>query len=134
MSSSPPVLLITGANTGLGFETVKALCQSPKAYTILLSGRNLDKATAAVQDVRKEFPQSPSTVEAVQIDIEDDESISRAFEHVASQHGRLDVLINNAGPQGGTSLPRMQSADVVYRWRIRPTSPRLENDTARKVE
>ena len=107
MSSSPPVLLITGANTGLGFETVKALCQSPKAYTILLSGRNLDKATAAVQDVRKEFPQSPSTVEAVQIDIEDDESISRAFEHVASQHGRLDVLINNAGPQGGTSLPRM---------------------------
>ena len=95
--SSTPILLITGANTGLGFETVKALCQSSKAYTILLGGRSLDKATAAAQNARTEFPQSPSTITAVQIDIEEDESISRAFEHVASQYGRLDVLINNAG-------------------------------------
>lgn len=95
--TSNPVVLITGANTGLGFETVKVLCQSPKAYTILLGGRSLEKANAAVQEAKKEFPESRSGVTAVQVDIEDDDSISRLFEHVQKQYGRVDVLINNAG-------------------------------------
>lgn len=95
--ASSEILLITGANTGLGFETVRSLCQSSKAYTILLGGRSLEKARAAVESVRAEFPQSASTVQAIQIDIEDDDSISKAHEQVEQQHGRLDILINNAG-------------------------------------
>jgi NADP-dependent 3-hydroxy acid dehydrogenase YdfG len=55
--ASDPVILITGANTGLGFETVKSLCQSPKAYTILLGGRSIDKANAAAKEAQIEFPQ-----------------------------------------------------------------------------
>jgi NAD(P)-dependent dehydrogenase (short-subunit alcohol dehydrogenase family) len=95
--ASNQVLLITGANTGLGFETVKALYQSPKAYTILLGGRSLERANAAVQEAQREFPKSPSILTAVLIDIEDDDSISQLFEHVTNKYGRLDVLINNAG-------------------------------------
>lgn len=95
--ASNPVILITGANTGLGFETVKALCQSSKAYTILLGGRSLEKANAAAKQAQTEFRTTPSVLAAIQVDIEDDKSISQAFEHVASQYGRLDVLINNAG-------------------------------------
>jgi NAD(P)-dependent dehydrogenase (short-subunit alcohol dehydrogenase family) len=97
MASAAPVLLITGANTGLGFESVRALCRSSKAYTILVGGRNLEKAKAAVQEAQKEFSQTPSILIAFQVDIEDDNSIHRAFKHVASEYGRLDVLINNAG-------------------------------------
>jgi NADP-dependent 3-hydroxy acid dehydrogenase YdfG len=95
--ASNSILFITGANTGLGFETVKSLCQSPKAYTILLGGRSVDKAKAAVKEVQTQFPQTSSTVEPVQIDIEDDSSIAQAFDFVHRQYGRLDVLINNAG-------------------------------------
>jgi len=91
------IILITGANTGLGFETVKSLCQSSKAYTVLLGGRSTDKANAATKEVQTEFPKSPSVITTVQVDIEDDNSISQAFEHVAIQYGRLDVLVNNAG-------------------------------------
>jgi NAD(P)-dependent dehydrogenase (short-subunit alcohol dehydrogenase family) len=98
--ASNPIILITGANTGLGFETVRSLCHSPKAYTILLGGRNIEKANAAVKEVQTEFPRCPSVITAVQVDIEDDNSISRAFEHVATQYGRLDILINNAGKVG----------------------------------
>lgn len=95
--ASNPVLLITGANTGLGFETVKSLCQSSQPYTILLGGHSLEKANVAVQEAQNQFPTSSSILSAIQVDIEDDDSISQAFEHVENQYGRLDVLINNAG-------------------------------------
>jgi NAD(P)-dependent dehydrogenase (short-subunit alcohol dehydrogenase family) len=53
-----PVVLITGANTGLGLETVKALFRSSRAYTILLGTRNKDNADAAVRQLRAGFPNS----------------------------------------------------------------------------
>jgi NADP-dependent 3-hydroxy acid dehydrogenase YdfG len=102
--ASNSILFITGANTGLGFETVKSLCQSSKPYTILLGGRSLEKANAAVQEAQNLFPNSPSILKAVQVDIEDDDSISHAFEHVQNQYGRLDILINNAGRRYWTLL------------------------------
>jgi NADP-dependent 3-hydroxy acid dehydrogenase YdfG len=95
--ASNSVLFITGANTGLGFETVRSLCQSTKPYTILLGGRSIDKAKAAAKAAQTEFPRSLSKIEIVQIDIEDDQSISQAFEYISTKYGRLDILINNAG-------------------------------------
>lgn len=92
-----PVLLITGANAGLGYETVRSLCQSSQAYTILLGGRSFDKATAAAKKAQEEFPQTSSVIKTIQVDIEDDESISRSYEHVSKEDCRLDVLVNNAG-------------------------------------
>lgn len=94
---SSTIVLITGANTGLGLETVKSLCRSSSAYTILLGGRSLDKANAAAKEAREEYPDTASTIEPIQIDIEVDASISEAFENVESQYGRVDVLLNNAG-------------------------------------
>lgn len=96
-STSKPIILITGANTGLGYETVRSLCQSDKAYTILLGGRSINKANAAAKAAQAEFPKTSSVFATVQVDIEDDDSISQAFEHVSSKYGHLDVLINNAG-------------------------------------
>lgn len=96
-----PIILITGANTGLGFETVRSLYQSANAYTILLGGRSLEKANAAVQQVQTEFPHSASVAAALQVDIEDDDSISQAFQNVAKQYDHIDVLINNAGKEHG---------------------------------
>ncbi|EXJ72132.1 uncharacterized protein A1O5_04636 [Cladophialophora psammophila CBS 110553] len=94
------IVLITGANTGLGLETVKSLLQSSKkTYTILLGGRSLEKATAAAKQVKADFPQSQSVVTPVQIDIEDDQSIKTLFGNLEKNHGRLDVLVNNAGGQ-----------------------------------
>ena len=95
--ASNPVLLITGANNGLGLYTVKSLCRSKRAYTILLSGRNLEKANAAVKEVQQEFPGTLSTITCMQLDIEDDDSISEGLKFISNQYGRLDILINNAG-------------------------------------
>lgn len=95
--SSSTIVLITGGNTGLGLETVKSLCRSSKAYTILLGGRSIEKANAAAIKAREEYSDTASTIQPIQIDIEDDASIDRAFEEVSSKFGRVDVLLNNAG-------------------------------------
>jgi NADP-dependent 3-hydroxy acid dehydrogenase YdfG len=95
--ASFPILFITGANTGLGLETVKSLCQSSKGYTIILGGRYLAKAEAAIKEVQNTFPSSASTLEPVQINVEDDNSIETVFNYVTEKYGHLDVLINNAG-------------------------------------
>lgn len=91
------VILITGANTGLGFQIVRALCQSERAYSIIVGGRSLDKVENAINSVATEFPSSPSKLSALRIDIEHDPSIKAAFDTVDSNFGRLDALVNNAG-------------------------------------
>ncbi|KID74198.1 Short-chain dehydrogenase/reductase tropE [Metarhizium brunneum] len=91
------IILVTGANTGLGLEIVKALCGSIAQYEILLGGRSLDKAKAAVSEIVTSFPSASGRVTAIQVDVEDDDSIAAAFDTVKNKYGRLDVLVNNAG-------------------------------------
>ena len=95
--ASPKVVLVTGANNGIGYETVKALLQSDMAYHVLLGSRSLEKAKLAIETLRKECPESTNTVEAVQVDLTSDESIEKAFEQVKASPGHIDALINNAG-------------------------------------
>ncbi|KAJ6125009.1 hypothetical protein N7471_012326 [Penicillium samsonianum] len=89
------IIVITGANTGIGLETVKALYQSDQHYRILLGGRNLEKAQLACQNVTTEGTQN--TVEPFLVDVESDESIEAALDQIAAKYDRVDCLINNAG-------------------------------------
>ena len=95
--ASPKVVLVTGGNNGIGYETVKALLQSEKPYHILLGSRSLEKAKLAIETLHKECPESTNTVEVAQVDLTSDESIEKAFEQVKASPGHIDVLINNAG-------------------------------------
>ena len=94
---SSDLVLITGGNTGIGYETIKALFQSSKPYHVLLGTRTVSKGEDAIAKLKQEVPDSKSTVETVQIDIESDESIQKLYEFVEKKFGKVDVLINNAG-------------------------------------
>jgi NAD(P)-dependent dehydrogenase (short-subunit alcohol dehydrogenase family) len=94
---SSKVVLITGANTGIGYQIVRALCTSTHPYTIIVGGRSPPKVQEAITSVQKEFPDTKSNLSPIQIDIESDDSINQAFSEVKSKFGKLDVLVNNAG-------------------------------------
>jgi NADP-dependent 3-hydroxy acid dehydrogenase YdfG len=96
------IVLITGGNTGIGYETVKALYASPQAYTILMGSRSLDKAKDAISTLHDEISNSKSEVVPIQLDIEDDQSIEDAFQEVESKYKVVDTLINNAGTHEST--------------------------------
>jgi len=91
------VVLITGANTGIGYQIVRALASSVNPHEIIVAGRSLDKVQAAIDLAKAEFSSTSSKLHPLHVDLESDESINAAFEKVQTQFNRLDVLINNAG-------------------------------------
>ncbi|KAI9149986.1 Short-chain dehydrogenase/reductase tropE [Paramyrothecium foliicola] len=93
------VILITGANTGIGFETVKCLLESEKPYHVLLGSRSAPRGDDAIALATKTYPNTRSSLELVQIDVSEDKSINAAVELIKSKFGRLDALVNNAGAQ-----------------------------------
>ena len=92
-----PVVLITGANQGLGFEIVKALLRSGKPYHILIGSRSLQRGEEAIQNAHKEFPDTKSEFTPFRVDVSDDASIEGAFKTIQGKFSKIDVLINNAG-------------------------------------
>lgn len=83
--------LITGANRGMGFELAKEL--GLKGQHVLVGSRRFDDGAQAVASLEK----LGITAEVLVIDVANSESIKQAAASVASQHGYLDILINNAG-------------------------------------
>ena len=107
MASSRQVVLITGANTGIGYELVKALYNhASKGYDIIVGGRSLEKVEEAINSLKMANKESTSTLSPLQIDISSDESITKAFETISSSFDRVDVLVNNAGTYNKNVLLR----------------------------
>ncbi|KAK0748155.1 hypothetical protein B0T21DRAFT_380053 [Apiosordaria backusii] len=87
------IVLITGANQGIGFEIAKKLATEHKDYHVIMTGRRQAPLEQAVQSLKSQG----LSVEALVLDVTSDDSITSAVDHVNTTHGRLDVLINNAG-------------------------------------
>jgi NAD(P)-dependent dehydrogenase (short-subunit alcohol dehydrogenase family) len=96
------VAIVTGANTGIGYETARALAR--KGARVVLACRDLGKARAAVERIQAERP--AGSAEAQALDLSDLESVAAFAAAFTAANDRLDLLINNAGvmvpPQGRT--------------------------------
>ncbi|KAI0453506.1 putative short chain dehydrogenase/reductase [Xylaria acuta] len=98
MVSDKIVVLITGANSGIGLETVKALATTSSDFHVLLGCRSAEKGNRALDEIRTTLSDSmEGTVSVIQIDVCDQNSIVAAKEQIENQFGKLDILINNAG-------------------------------------
>jgi NAD(P)-dependent dehydrogenase (short-subunit alcohol dehydrogenase family) len=88
--------LVTGANKSIGFEVTKQLAQ--KGIYVYLGSRNLKNGIEAVNKLKTE---GINNVEAIQLDITNDESVKDARVIIGEKTKSLDILINNAGIYGG---------------------------------
>ena len=87
------VAVITGANTGLGFETAAALAEH--GAHVVLAVRNLDKGKDAATLISRRSPNA--SVALQELDLTSLDSIRAAADQLRSDNDRIDLLINNAG-------------------------------------
>lgn len=96
------VAIITGANSGLGYESSLALAR--KGATVVMGVRNLERGAAAEAEVKQAVPEADTVV--MQLDLGSLQSVRSFVEDFRSRFDRLDLLLNNAGvmapPRGET--------------------------------
>src|SRR3989338_4833125 len=85
------IVLITGCSSGFGLLTAARL--AAKGYMVVATMRDLKKEGNLTSEVNRRG----GAVEVLQMDVTDKLSVARAVEHVRMSHGRIDVLVNNAG-------------------------------------
>lgn len=97
------VAIVTGANSGIGYETAKAM--AAKGATVVMACRNLQKANPAAEQIREVDP--AGTVTVMTLDLGDLDSVQAFAAAFRAKYDRLDLLINNAGimmpPYGKTA-------------------------------
>ena len=87
------VIVITGANSGLGLESTRMLAS--KGATVVMACRSVDKAARAVAWVRERVPNA--LLDVMALDLGSLASIDTFAAALATKHPRVDVLMNNAG-------------------------------------
>lgn len=93
MSVKDKTVVVTGANTGIGFETAATL--AGEGAHVVLTARDAGKGAAAVAEIERRHPGSDVTV--MSLDLARLADVRRFASDLAGRYPRLDVLVNNAG-------------------------------------
>lgn len=90
---SGKTIIVTGGNSGLGFESVKVF--AGKGAEVIMACRSLEKGGKAKTEILKNIPEGK--IEVAELDLADLNSVHRFVKNFQQNHSRLDVLLNNAG-------------------------------------
>ncbi|KAJ5185173.1 hypothetical protein N7491_006955 [Penicillium cf. griseofulvum] len=101
--SEQTIILITGANSGVGYATTQTLVTHPNHH-VIMACRDLQKGQQALSEL--ESKNLKGTLSLLHLNVEDDTSITQAVNAVEKKFNRLDVLINNAGSAAPNSSGR----------------------------
>jgi 3-oxoacyl-[acyl-carrier protein] reductase len=93
--------LVTGGSQGIGETIARRLAGA--GATVLVAARNGEKAAAVAASI----VEAGGAAEAVRLDVADPASVSAVFKGIVERHGKLDVLVNNAGITDDGLLLRM---------------------------
>lgn len=92
-NSKGKTIIVTGGNSGLGFETIKQLAS--KEATLILAARNMDKGNKALHEIKSIYPDAMITL--MSLDLSDLNSVRSFADSFLEKFSQLDGLINNAG-------------------------------------
>ncbi len=90
MSSEKPVAFVTGGNMGIGLETSKQL--SEKGFSVVIGAFDFSEGEAVVAELKGQG----YDLSVIPLDLREKASIESAANTIRSDHGRLDVLVNNS--------------------------------------
>ena len=102
---SVPVILITGALTGIGRETAIAFARN--GAKLVVSGRRDELG----QQLAGELRSLGTEAEYIRADVRHDEDVKALVDQTVSRFGRLDVAVNNAGTEGAFGPITIQTAE-----------------------
>lgn len=97
-SQTGKVFIVTGGNSGVGFELVKLLYAANG--TIYIAARTPSKITSAIESLKTLYPSSTGTLKPLHLDLTDLSTVAPCVSSFLEQESRLDVLFNNAGISG----------------------------------
>jgi uncharacterized protein len=90
----PPVMLVTGASSGIGEAAARRLAREPGASLVLVARRE-ERLRALAASLAQSL--GSERVSFLAVDLVDEDAPETIRAHVAERHGRLDLLVNNAG-------------------------------------
>lgn len=90
---SGKLAVVTGANSGLGFETTKML--TARGARVVMGCRSVDRAEEAQEKIKADLPYA--RLEMIPLDLADLSSVQKFAKKFNAVHDRLDILVNNAG-------------------------------------
>ena len=102
---SGQVAIVTGASRGLGKAIALALGKS--GAHVACVARDTGKLTATMEDIRSQG----GSAEIFECDVTDGAAIQKLVDTVAEKHGKIDIVVNNAGITRDTLIPRMSDDD-----------------------
>lgn len=109
-AAQPRVALVSGGNRGIGYAICRALAR--KGCVVILGARNAGEGRAAAEALQSEG----LNVEYRQLDVARDASVKSCVAAIMKRHGRIDILINNAGVLGDPKGSRVLDSGLdTYR-------------------
>ena len=104
MNSKSRVIVITGANKGLGFELAKRLLKNSSKSIIVMTSRNETLGKEAHTKLAEQFPASRESLHYHVLDVTKRETYGPFLDWIKEKFGKIDVLVNNAAICGVNEL------------------------------
>ena len=113
MPISRRVALVTGANRGLGYAIARQLAE--RDIHVVVTARDLAQANSVAEELRGRG----HAASAARLDVTALDTITASVRYVLDEHGRIDVLVNNAGISDGDQQPSHIDPELSSRvWQV----------------
>lgn len=110
MSTSAGVALVTGTSSGIGLRTAVGLARA--GFTVVATMRDPNQAQRLLDAAEESGLEQAAGIEVQPLDVTDPVNAAGCVERVLADHGRLDVLVNNAGRGAVATLEQLTDEDL----------------------